>query len=584
MSTQDGPIAVAEPEADVAAQVEELRQALIAARDRIVEQDTLLERLTAVPLLYATVVSVSPDGPAQATSQELRRVGTLVKLRKDSKFHVQHPDKVGKVVEDDEVSQKLVDQGEPIGSWVRVKFGKETNTYRTGLKGTADLELAEPKRVSGHAVVTSDSGFVEVELPQNLTVEPGDTVVIASQTMQIVDVRAPIGGGTVVHLRRVIDATFAEVEQQGAQVVFCGKLGKTLERGDRVILDRSGTVIVQNLKKEDERFSFSAETTVTWDAIGGLEDAKREMVEAIELPRKHAKLFAKYNKRPTKGILLYGPPGCGKTMLGKAAATSLAKLAGKSTSSGFFYVKAPEVLDRYVGVAEATIRQIFVNAREHQTKHGFPAVVFVDEADAILGKRGTGVSSDMERTIVPSFLTEMDGLEASGALVILATNRADVLDPAVVRDGRIDRRIKVGRPDRTDALRIFGLYLTDAPKSDTLANLAATARDALYDEQRVLYRVVTKDRKQHDFTLSRLVSGAMVAGVVDQATSLALHRDLEAKGKDQSGIGPADLVTAVDRVHASVRDMNHRDELLEFVQALGSDVEEIQRPVEGRLK
>src|SRR5208283_4208865 len=169
--------------------------------------------------------------------------------------------------------------------------------------------------------------------------------------------------------------------------------------------------------------------------------------EAIELPFTHKDIFAHYNKKPPKGLLLYGPPGCGKTLVGKATTNSLANIFGaKAISSGFIYVKGPEILNMYVGESGRRIREIFQRGRKHFDKYKFPAVIFIDEAEAVLSERGTSRSSDVDKTIVPMFLSEMDGLDENHAIVMLATNRPKMLDPAVVREGRVDRHIKVSRP------------------------------------------------------------------------------------------------------------------------------------------
>jgi proteasome-associated ATPase len=299
--------------------------------------------------------------------------------------------------------------------------------------------------------------------------------------------------------------------------------------------------------------------------VGGLEEAKQQMREAVELPHTNADIYKHYNKALIKGVLLWGPPGCGKTMLGKATATSLAQTyAKKKVADGFLYVKGPEILDRYVGVAEATIRSIFERARHHRAQHGYPAVIFIDEADAILGRRGSGISSDMERTIVPAFLTEMDGLEASGALVILATNRQDRLDPAVVRDGRIDRKVKVTRPTIESAAEIALLNLKGAPLANGYAHadLAVTAASELFAKKRVIAKLTTQSGAVKELALAHIVNGAMVAGLVDQAKSIALHRDI--KARKRGGLQKADIVAAVDAVQRQNLDLGHDDGLIEL--------------------
>ncbi len=256
------------------------------------------------------------------------------------------------------------------------------------------------------------------------------------------------------------------------------------------------------------------------------------------------------------GIVVHN---CGKTMLGKAAATAISELCGVD-KSGFLYIKGPEVLDPYVGVSEATVRKIFIKAKEHKLAHGSPAVVFVDEADAILGKRGMH-HSFMEKTIVPAFLTEMDGMEESGALIILATNRPDTLDPAVVRDGRIDRKVAVSRPDRHDSRDIFKLYLGNVPiaKGLSIQELAEMAAEALFHENRALYQLTLRTRDEVAVPLSALVSGSMIAGIVDKAVSFALHRDIEAGLRKPTGVTYKDVMSGIVQTHRENLNIDHAE-------------------------
>jgi len=328
------------------------------------------------------------------------------------------------------------------------------------------------------------------------------------------------------------------------------------------------------LGKDELKFEVKTPTMpISWDDIGGLEDAKREMIEIVELPHKFSALYKFYNKRQAKGILLWGPPGCGKTMLGKAAATAMATThKTDGNGAGFHYIKGPEILDKYVGVAEATIRRIFERAKKHKAQYGYPAVIFIDEADAILAKRGSGISSDINNTIVPMFLAEMDGMEESGALVLLATNRADVLDPAVTRDGRIDRKIKVTRPTLQSAAEIFMIALKGVPvnKESPKNVLAQKASESLFSEDRLLYQIHTKTGGTIPFTLKELVNGGMVVGIVDQAISLAIHKDIKKSAK--TGLCEEDIMIAIDKVEAQNRGLNHKDELEDMIAGYRDNV------------
>jgi proteasome-associated ATPase len=418
-------------------------------------------------------------------------------------------------------------------------------------------------------LVAVEGGVVAVEHTKVTT--PGDGVLIQRESLQIVGVVDPIASGDVCTVKDLDGGGVVEITLRGEpRSVLAGKF-TDLEKGTRVVLDDSGRIVLADLGKEEGSYRSTTQTNVTWDDIGGQVDAKREMVEAVEMPFTHSELYAFYGKKPVKGVLLYGPPGCGKTMLGKATSTSLARLHGSDGGAGFFYVKGPEILNPYIGVTEETIRTLFENARAHKAEHGYPAVIFFDEADAVFGKRGMGISSDIERTLVPMFLAEMDGLEESAALLILATNRADVLDPAVVRDGRIDRKIKVSRPTESEAEEIFGLHLrgvpTDGAAPDELAQIGA---QALYAEEHGLYEIRLKGGESRILGLSSLSSGALIAGIVDQATSLAVHRDIGGRKRlKHSGLMRDDLAQAVHSVVAQNRDLNHEDVIEDYLESEG---------------
>lgn len=577
-------------EREAQAQVESLRIALEQAKGKILEQKEMLEQLTSPPFAYATVVAVSgqhlqPSAAYRSVENSLveanlriasagdYRRGDVLELLPEApnvRAEVRRAKKHMIVGFSDEYSAIIQLDDERV---ISCRCNKLAGFYKVIKRGQGNKAAT--------AVIVIEGRFLEVSLPKDCKVEPGDTVTVVMETMHIVDVAAVQVGGNIGYLRRVIDDTFSEVDYESSvRVVFNGKFAGLLDKGDRVVLDGMATIIIRNLGKEDERFSFTAETNVTWNEVGGLQAAKQQMIEAVELPHKNPDIFRFYGKRPVKGILLYGPPGCGKTMLGKATATSLASIynGGSNKSAGFIYIKGPEILDRFVGVAEATIRQIFQRARKHKETHGYPAVVFIDEADAILAKRGSGISSDIERTIVPMFLTEMDGLEDSGALVILATNRADILDPAVVRDGRIDRKIRIDRPTHESAVDIFRLGLARVPLNNGYSrdDLAKLGSDEVFASRRSLYRISTKSGRDLDLTLGNVVNGGMIVNVIDQATSIALQRDLREKKKPE-GLRREDIIAAVDVIERQNRDLNYTDELAEFVHDFRDDIVGIQK-------
>lgn len=318
-----------------------------------------------------------------------------------------------------------------------------------------------------------------------------------------------------------------------------------LVSGDEVLLHPKTFQIVEHLGRpplEVSRFAPDSVPNVLWSDIGGLEEAKSDLIEAIELPHQNKALFKFYGKKPIKGILLSGPSGCGKTMLGKAAATALSNIYGKEKAhTGFLYIKGPEILNQFVGQTEQTIRDMFFDAKRHREEHGYPAIIFLDEADAILAARGTR-NVGIGNTIVPMFLTEMDGLEESGAIVIIATNRPDVLDPAIVRDGRIDRKVTVTRPAKPEGAEILQLNLKNVPlQDDTIVELATKAADIIYADQ----------------VLQTIVSGAMLANCVQIAVSQAVRRDIQNKEKKGKGIILDDLVASINRLKKQGAEVQH---------------------------
>lgn len=365
-----------------------------------------------------------------------------------------------------------------------------------------------------------------------------------------------------------------EVEWQGnTRVIRIGAGIKKPEPGDRLMVDDKVTVALKNLGPDETKFSFQGASTVAWNDIGGLEDAKRILVESIELPHQYPDLFKLYNKKQVKGVLLYGPPGCGKTMLGKATASSLAKSHGKqATSTGFIYVKGPELLDKFVGNSEAHIRGLFARARKHQKLHGYPAVLFIDEGDAVLGKRDGRPGMGIEATTVPQFLAEMDGLDETGPIVLIATNRPDSLDSAVTRDGRVDQKVQVTRPDKSGANEIFKLYLSKVPLVAGLdVNEAAEfAAGLMYDSKFEFYNLFNSNGTKVNFTLAGLSNGAMIAGVVDKATMQAMQRDIAAaqrKLHNERGVTLEDIRLSIEDTYRQNKHLNHEVEVKEFVES-----------------
>ncbi|MFT4084330.1 MAG: proteasome ATPase [Nocardioides sp.] len=339
----------------------------------------------------------------------------------------------------------------------------------------------------------------------------------------------------------------------------------TIRAGDSLLLEsRSGYVYEKVPKSEVEELVLEEVPDIAYESIGGLGNQIEMIQDAVELPYLFPELFKEHQLKPPKGVLLYGPPGCGKTLIAKAVANSLAKKVATRTGaegkSYFLNIKGPELLNKYVGETERHIRLVFQRARE-KASAGTPVIVFFDEMDSLFRTRGTGVSSDVENTIVPQLLSEIDGVELlENVLVIGASNREDMIDPAILRPGRLDVKIKIERPDAEGARDIFSKYLTDELPlhpddlaefgQDRTATVAAMIRatvERMYteSEENRFLEVTYANGDKEVLYFKDFNSGAMIQNIVDRAKKMAIKSFLDSgQEANQKGLRVSHLLQA----------------------------------------
>jgi proteasome-associated ATPase len=392
--------------------------------------------------------------------------------------------------------------------------------------------------------------------------------VVLNESLNVVLSRQPDISGEVVTMKEMCeDGIRAIVTTRGDDERVCeladALRGTHLRSGDLLRLESRSNLLVEKLPQpEVEDLLLEEVPDIDYTDIGGLDVQIDQIADAVELPFLYSDLFAEHQLPAPKGILLYGPPGCGKTLIAKAVANSLAKKVAGATGdakgrSYFINVKGPELLNKYVGETERQIRLIFQRARE-KSEEGWPVIVFFDEMDSMFRTRGTGISSDMESTIVPQLLAEIDGVEGlRNVIVIGATNREDLIDPAILRPGRLDVKIKIERPNEVAARQIYARYLTsdlpiaaeefsssdDGPDT-VVARMIDAAVSDMYDTSVVnrFLEVTYQNGDKEVLYFRDFSSGAMIENIVRRAKKLAIKRTI---ASGERGIKTADLVDSI---------------------------------------
>ncbi len=472
---------------------------------------------------------------------------------------------------------------------------KLSYTLRESREHIAELrreveKLTQPPSAYGTFLARNDDGTVDVfsagrkmrvalhpELDE-LDLVRGQEVVL-NESLNVVLARGAELSGEVTTLKEVLDdghraIVVGRADEERVVELADALIGEKLRAGDIFLMDpRTGLLLERLPRPEVEELILEEVPDISYDDVGGLDDQIEQITDAVELPFVHRELFEEHRLPAPKGILLYGPPGCGKTLIAKAVANSLAQKVSevtgdKAARSYFLNIKGPELLNKYVGETERQIRLVFQRARE-KSEEGWPVIVFFDEMDSLFRTRGTGISSDMEATIVPQLLAEIDGVETlKNVIVIGASNREDLIDPAILRPGRLDVKIKIERPNRAAAGQIFSRYLTaDLPLDEAEVKslgggdpqkcvevmISRTVEEMYQDDDDNRFLEVTYQNGDKEILYYKdFSSGAMIENIVRRAKKLAIKRAIAGEGR---GIRTADLLASIKQEYKEHEDL-----------------------------
>jgi proteasome-associated ATPase len=467
---------------------------------------------------------------------------------------------------------------------------REAREHIAALREEVD-KLTQPPAAYGTFLAHNDDGTVDVfsggrkmrvALHPELTAQESalrrGAEVVLNESLNVVLARAAEQAGEVVTMKEMLDESRAIIvgraDEERVVELAESLAGTKLRSGDSVLMDsRTGLLLEKLPRPEVEELILEEVPDISYADVGGLDGQIEAITDAVELPFLYRELFIEHKLPAPKGILLYGPPGCGKTLIAKAVANSLAKKVAdvsgdKAARSYFLNIKGPELLNKYVGETERQIRLVFQRARE-KSEEGVPVIVFFDEMDSLFRTRGTGISSDMESTIVPQLLAEIDGVETlRNVIVIGASNREDLIDPAILRPGRLDVKIKIERPDQEAAAQIYARYLTsDLPlDEEEVGSLGGGDRDKtvqamiertvaeMYraDEQNQFLEVTYQNGDKEIMYYKDFSSGAMIENIVRRAKKLAIKRVIAGQGR---GIRSQDLLDSIKQEYKEHEDL-----------------------------
>ena len=567
----------------------------------------------AAPATEEPQEGISPTEQLEALQEE---VATLRQRLQDAPKRVRTLEE--RLLETKGQLAKAVSQNEKLTYTLR-----EAREHISALRDEVD-KLTQPPSAYGTLLGRNEDGTVDVfsgGRKMRVALHPeieseelsrGQEVVL-NESLNVVLSRVGDGTGEVVTIKELLPGGLralivGRADEERVVELATELIDQPLKSGDTALMDsRSGLLVERLPRPEVEDLVLEEVPDITYEQVGGLDEQIEQITDAVELPFVHHDLFAEYQLPAPKGILLYGPPGCGKTLIAKAVANSLASKVAEMSSdrearSYFLNIKGPELLNKYVGETERQIRLVFQRARE-KSAEGWPVIVFFDEMESLFRTRGTGISSDMESTVVPQLLAEIDGVEAlKNVIVIGASNREDLIDPAILRPGRLDVKIKIQRPDADAACAIFSRYLTsDLPISAEMveglgggdpdkaiqAMVEQAVAEMFLEEERNQFLEVTYQNGDKEIMYFKdFASGAMIENVVRRAKKLAIKR-LLAGGSP--GIHVNDLLDSVHQEYREHEDLPNttnpddwakisgkKGERIVFVRTLLSDEESSQ--------